>query len=60
MNMLRPCPFCGGEARPEKHVVDSNGKRWIYYAVICGRCKASTGWKSKRVNSITAWNMRAE
>lgn len=42
---LKPCPFCGGEAKIKNHEVyiDPQGLRIIYEAqIVCSGCGAST------------------
>ena len=47
---LKPCPFCGGEAR----------RRGDEYseAVICDICRASSGWQGNFDNARRIWNTR--
>ena len=61
MSELKPCPFCGGEARIMK-IADSGGKTG--YAVGCGRpfCPtdgAVTRWFMDEGLAVEAWNTRA-
>lgn len=54
MDTLKPCPFCGGEARtiePARY-----GKRW---GVLC-ECGAFIGFKHTEAEAIKAWNTRTE
>lgn len=54
MEKLKPCPFCGGEARL---IIKYN-----QYLVICDGdlwCDAKQGWFSNKSNAISAWNRRA-
>ena len=59
---LKPCPFCGGEAKKQAHEV--KGLRAIY--VVCEKCGASSGiykTRNPRVKdeenpAIKAWNRR--
>lgn len=61
MNELRPCPFCGGEARIHaSHHGDTH-----YYQVECGNEYDCGAWPTVRVHhteaeAIAAWNSRAE
>ncbi len=45
---LKPCPFCGGEARPSEQVVPNTDIR--YWIAICANCAAST--------PLENWNTR--
>ena len=53
LNKLKPCPFCGGEAK----VVE---KFPPYYIVECTKCPASVGrmWFGERSEAVDAWNQR--
>lgn len=53
MSELKPCPFCGGDA---KVVGCGNGMR----AFECLRCGASTACTFKTDGSMRLWNARAE
>lgn len=50
---LKPCPFCGGEARIDE------GMRG-YPCILCGTCGASSDYASTDdvSEAITAWNTR--
>ena len=53
MEKLKPCPFCGGEAR----VMDMGYPHWVY----CTKCGAKVhGRTNDEKDSIEAWNRRAE
>ena len=60
MDKLKPCPFCGGEARTGFAINDYN--RW---GVECTRCGATVevadwcGDYDTEENAIKAWNRRA-
>ena len=64
MSDLKPCPFCGGEA---KDVVKR--KRRIFEAFVqCRKCNAKSGvmltepfekWNRAMEEAIEAWNRRA-
>lgn len=53
MTELRPCPFCGGEAK----LVRANNS---WHKVICCKCTGSAGsWRTvTRQEAIEAWNRR--
>lgn len=45
---LKPCPFCGGEAKCEQMM--------IKYRIHCN--SDCTGYRSNKNNAISAWNAR--
>ena len=47
--LLRPCPFCGGEARMLYSYV---------HCVICRSCGASTTFFQDENDALAAWNGR--
>lgn len=49
MSELKKCPFCGGDPRFDKY----DG----YVAVVCGQCKATTGYVD---GPDVVWNRRVE
>ena len=51
---LKPCPFCGGEAR----IVQASGR--MLFCVVCDDCDASGGHYFTEEDAATAWNDRAE
>lgn len=53
MNELKPCPFCGGEARV-------NAYGFNQYSVDCKICWVETPIKSDVKNAIKAWNRRGD
>jgi Lar family restriction alleviation protein len=57
---LKPCPFCGGNARisaDTEATRDSQGRLWAFTAV-CDICCASSGLTFKPEIAIEAWNRR--
>lgn len=53
---LKPCPFCGGEARLVKDFCSF--KDWNY--VRCEECGAMTSTADNAYRAINYWNQRAE
>lgn len=51
-NELKPCPFCGGDARMAYGALH----KWI----VCERCGASSVLRSLGGEAIESWNARAE
>ena len=52
MDKLKPCPFCGGEAK-----IKENGAEYNY--ISCKRCKNGTAY-GYQDQVIARWNTRAE
>ena len=52
MEDLKPCPFCGSEAK----LVNKN-EFWI---VDCAECFASSRWCDSKKEAIDAWNRRTD
>ena len=55
MSELKPCPFCGGEAKESSP--ESNGSK--YWRITCQSCYARIGGTHRGMNR-EAWNTRAE
>ena len=66
MNELKPCPFCGGDAKHQTYTSQqtlfSPSKRCIYYK--CKDCEAQTKafresvYYSAEEKAVEAWNRR--
>lgn len=63
MNELKPCPFCGGEARL-KRINGYYGYTSDAYSVECLCCgatiKKSNGYRDLTNSVISSWNRRAK
>lgn len=58
MSVLKTCPFCGGDARIEKHSFHQLSPT---YEVVCLRCGSrSSPWYRKEADAIAAWNRRGK
>ncbi len=58
MSELKPCPFCGGEAK--LYVRSIHGLLFgDYYWVKCEDCNAETASDFEKSVAIEAWNRRA-
>ena len=58
MAELKPCPFCGGEARPKLY--HNKECTWIRHYVQCERCDVAIPKYLNREVAIEAWNTRVE
>ena len=50
---LKPCPFCGGEARRYYGNYDMHG-------ITCKKCTAKIYGYANKASATRAWNRRAE
>ena len=57
MSELKPCPFCGGEARPMAQHWDDGSHVWWVECRVCG---ADAKRCDDGLEAIAAWNARAE
>jgi len=57
LNDLKPCPFCGGEARTDKMRRGYLESGWVYFT-SCQICNARGSFQPKRKLSIQKWNIR--
>lgn len=53
MAELKPCPFCGGEARRYNGTIDS-------YGVTCKKCSAKVYGYSTQTGATRAWQRRQQ
>ena len=56
---LKPCPFCGGDAKIEtfKTAMEADAR----YRVRCGSCWCQTDWEYWSAEDVaTAWNRRVD
>jgi Lar family restriction alleviation protein len=55
--LLKPCPFCGGEAEPLEEPYVLGGVTWH---VKCRKCSVATEKQWTRGDACAAWNRRAK
>lgn len=69
MSILKPCPFCGGEASLYKaDEIVGHGMMTTLHFVECDTCKSRgttidtylDGWRGVEEKAINAWNRRVE
>jgi len=57
MEELKPCPFCGGEAKNIKGRDIATGRnKW--HKIYCISCQNRTWEHPRKKNAIEAWNKR--
>lgn len=52
---LKPCPFCGGEAK----IIDG-GESTSFPYVYCTSCGTRSGYRLSEEDTIMAWNKRVD
>ena len=58
MNELKPCPFCGGEA---KTIISEGGDYTEdLYWIVCKCCEAETSTYYTDEDATEAWNRRVD
>ena len=57
MNELKPCPFCGKEARIESIDIEPSHSYFIRCTKKC--CEQTNAYKDK-LSAIEAWNKRVK
>lgn len=58
MEKLKPCPFCGGEAKIKTRYY--RAINYYNYSGVCQECNASMDVKDTEAEAIEAWNTRHE
>lgn len=53
---LKPCPFCGSDAKLEQHYPYM--QRRIVSKICCTKCRANSGIWGMKNKAIEAWNRR--
>lgn len=53
MTELKPCPFCGGEAKLTEPYMN-------IYVISCGNCGVGSAIYTNSEQAIEAWNRRVE
>ncbi len=60
MDNLKSCPFCGGEAEIQQHIIPGLlTKKDVFYSVWCQKCGGTNEIRPKKEQAIKAWNTRA-
>lgn len=59
MEVLKPCPFCGGDAVLEKYKLPQ--RPTSFYAVTCNNCGAMTyPYSGRHKDAVDRWNERTD
>lgn len=56
MGELKPCPFCGGEAKTSNERFERTLLSWVY----CTSCGSAGGYRNTEQEAIEAWNTRVK
>lgn len=57
---LKPCPFCGGEARISKRLLTSHIGSDMKPFVICKECLGRSAYLDNEQEAIEVWNRRVD
>ena len=60
MSELKPCPFCGGEAKMRRFASGRIFNRITVYFAECCVCRCKTSVELDTKTAEEAWNRRAE
>lgn len=55
--LLRRCPFCGGEGLPSETEAVNREPRHV---IRCRSCGCEGGWGKTKSSAVSWWNMRTE
>ena len=55
---LKPCPFCGGQARKQRTTLEIGNIKEPRYFVSCISCAAEGGWAKTEGGAVRNWEMR--
>ena len=61
MSKLKPCRYCGGEAKLEKRELSRDRSFGGYiYGVTCSSCGAQVATNGSEEQAVDYWNRRAD